>query len=291
MEATITVLLTTFPGLDLPRTLSLPLPTTTTLQDLHVRILSYLPSSINPSTLLLTTSASRRVPPTHVPISTLQSTTTTSASLNHNTTLSLSLRPRTYGGKGGFGSQLRAAGGRMSTKKKNGKAPPNSNRNLDGRRMRTIDEAKKLTEYLAVRPEMDRKEKQERYERWTAIVESSARKEEEMREGKGRKGDGEWISEKEAVEERVRLEIARGLAGGVEDKHEDQGKEEGMGSDVSEVGSGASASESSADAEARELETDVEKRNQGDVKGKGKMIWGWDKDDDDEDTSEDEDEK
>ena len=41
-----------------------------------------------------------------------------------------------------------------------------SNRNLDGRRLRTVAEAKRLAEYLALKPEMEAKEKEER-----AIVE------------------------------------------------------------------------------------------------------------------------
>ena len=54
--------------------------------------------------------------------------------------VSLRLSPRLLGGKGGFGSQLRAAGGRMSSQKTNNN---DSCRDLTGRRLSTIKEAKK----------------------------------------------------------------------------------------------------------------------------------------------------
>lgn len=54
--------------------------------------------------------------------------------------LSLRLVPRLRGGKGGFGSQLRAAGGRMSSQKTSNN---DSCRDLSGRRLSTIKEAKK----------------------------------------------------------------------------------------------------------------------------------------------------
>lgn len=54
--------------------------------------------------------------------------------------VSLRLTPRLRGGKGGFGSQLRAAGGRMSSQKTSNN---DSCRDLSGRRLSTIKEAKK----------------------------------------------------------------------------------------------------------------------------------------------------
>jgi hypothetical protein len=51
-----------------------------------------------------------------------------------------SLSPRLLGGKGGFGSQLRAAGGRMSSQRTGNN---DSCRDLNGRRLSTVKEAKK----------------------------------------------------------------------------------------------------------------------------------------------------
>jgi len=62
----------------------------------------------------------------------------------------LRLSPRLLGGKGGFGSQLRAAGGRMSSQKTNNN---DSCRDLTGRRLSTIKEAKKLAEYIQHEPD------------------------------------------------------------------------------------------------------------------------------------------
>jgi hypothetical protein len=52
----------------------------------------------------------------------------------------LRLGVRLPGGKGGFGSQLRAAGGRMSSKRTENK---DSCRTLDGRRLSTVKEAER----------------------------------------------------------------------------------------------------------------------------------------------------
>jgi hypothetical protein len=54
--------------------------------------------------------------------------------------VTLRLMPSLLGGKGGFGSQLRAAGGRMSSQKASNN---DSCRDLNGRRLSTIKEAKK----------------------------------------------------------------------------------------------------------------------------------------------------
>ncbi|KAH8091369.1 telomere stability and silencing-domain-containing protein [Cristinia sonorae] len=63
--------------------------------------------------------------------------------------VNLRLVPRCRGGKGGFGSQLRAAGGRMSSQKTSNN---DSCRDLSGRRLSTIKEAKKLAEYIESEP-------------------------------------------------------------------------------------------------------------------------------------------
>lgn len=75
-----------------------------------------------------------RIPTQSTPISALRH----AQNLTHPITLDVCVRAR--GGKGGFGSQLRAAGGRMSS----GKATnTDSCRDLSGRRLSTIKEAQK----------------------------------------------------------------------------------------------------------------------------------------------------
>ncbi|KAF7305070.1 Sde2-N-Ubi domain-containing protein [Mycena kentingensis (nom. inval.)] len=73
-----------------------------------------------------------------------------SLQLDGSPLVSLRLTPRVLGGKGGFGSQLRAAGGRMSSNKTSNN---DSCRDLSGRRLSSIKEAKKLVEYLEAEPE------------------------------------------------------------------------------------------------------------------------------------------
>jgi len=48
----------------------------------------------------------------------------------------------------------------MSSKRKRNQGEDNgSSRNLDGRRLRTVNEAKALAEYLAIKPDMAKREK------------------------------------------------------------------------------------------------------------------------------------
>ncbi len=110
-----------------------------------------------------------------------------------------------------------------SRKRKNALASdPNagvgSNRNLDGRRLRTITEAKNLAEYLATKPEMERREREERRKRWEAVVEGAERREEEVRKGGvggRRKGlSEEWLEEREDAGERTRQAVRRAMANG-----------------------------------------------------------------------------
>lgn len=93
----------------------------------------------------------------------------------------------------------------MSSKRKRGQGEQNgSSRNLDGRRLRTVTEAKALAEYLAIKPEMDRKEKEERRARWQQIVDMAEQKEEEIKSGAKGKVDGQWVEDKEEAAERTR---------------------------------------------------------------------------------------
>lgn len=69
--------------------------------------------------------------------------------------ITLEVRMGTRGGKGGFGSQLRAAGGKMSSAR-NGEENRDSCRDLNGRRLSTIKQARQLAAYLATQDERQR---------------------------------------------------------------------------------------------------------------------------------------
>ncbi|KAF9964709.1 hypothetical protein BGZ70_006061 [Mortierella alpina] len=64
-----------------------------------------------------------------------------------------SLSLRMNGGKGGFGSMLRAQGGRMSSQKTTN---TDACRDLSGRRIKTVNDAKKMAEYLKSEPEREK---------------------------------------------------------------------------------------------------------------------------------------
>lgn len=94
----------------------------------------------------------------------------------------------------------------MSSKRKRNQGDDNgSSRNLDGRRLRTVNEAKALAEYLAVKPEMDRKEKEERRRRWQSVVDMAEKRQEELKNAGGKqKVDGQWMEDKEEMNEKAR---------------------------------------------------------------------------------------
>lgn len=86
--------------------------------------------------------------------------------------IQLRLVPKVLGGKGGFGSQLRAAGGRMSSQKTQNN---DSCRDLTGRRLSTIKEAKKLAAAIASEPERLAAQRRENEAKLVALNEEIAR--------------------------------------------------------------------------------------------------------------------
>ncbi|KAK1820951.1 hypothetical protein LTR12_004663 [Friedmanniomyces endolithicus] len=268
---TVNILLTSFAGLGLPRTLSVPLCANTPITDVVHNIQSRLPRIDHP--LLITTTNNKQLLASSTsPISTLLSNP-------HDAFLPLRLSVRLCGGKGGFGSQLRAAGGRMSSRKKRNQEQDGngSNRNLDGRRLRTIDEAKKLAQYLSVKPEMEKREREERKKRWEGVVAAAERKEEEVRSGKAGAGQGRldagYVESKEAAEEKTREAVVRALREGMIGEAERTGSESSVDAkgDESGEGEGVEGSEESSE------------EDQGMAKEVGVgSFFGWDEEDDDD---------
>jgi len=266
-SSTINILLTTFPGLDLPSTLALHLPAETSISQLQERIHQRLPE--NQSRLILTTISNKQLPVTSsTPISTL-------LSRPQDEFLSLRLSLPLCGGKGGFGSQLRAAGGRMSSKRKRGQGEENgSSRNLDGRRLRTVNEAKALAEYLAIKPDMAKREKEERRKRWEQVVEIAERREEELKSGNKGKVDGKWVEDKEEASERTREAVLAAMKSG---DYKDNLLTLSHGSASR---SGTSASEDEAMGEASSKGTSpLSEPGLKSAKSKAKSFFGFDDDD------------
>ncbi|KAH7040385.1 telomere stability and silencing-domain-containing protein [Microdochium trichocladiopsis] len=202
----INVFVTTFPGLGLPSTLTFPVSSHATTNDIHACIEDKLPFS-EARYILTTISNKQLVPGVQRPVSSLCS--------QEDDFISLRLSLPLCGGKGGFGSQLRAAGGRMSSRKKKNQGDENgSSRNLDGRRIRTVTEAKALAEYLAIKPEMEAKEKEKRRERWQQIVDAAEQKEHEIKNSSRGRLDGKWVEDKEEVGERTREAVLAAMKAG-----------------------------------------------------------------------------
>ncbi|KXT13012.1 hypothetical protein AC579_3343 [Pseudocercospora musae] len=274
-EATINILLATFAGLDLPRTLSLPTSASTPISHVYNSIFARLP--VQDDRILLTTVSNKQLLRSDpAPITSLLNSP-------NDTILSLRLSRRLCGGKGGFGSQLRAAGGRMSSRKnRNNNTNPNgSNRNLDGRRLRTVDEAKRLADYLAIKPEMEKKEKEERKKRWQEVVEAAERREEGFKSGKGgaNKGrlDAEYVEQKEEAEEKTRQAVMKAMREGMLERTGSESSVE-HGDENSDDEAGEESSGSSADMKAA-----------ASGKAEGRTFFGWD--DEDEDSSDEDDEE
>lgn len=178
----------------------------------------------------------------------------------------------------------------MSSRKNRNRNPEQingSNRNLDGRRLRTITEAKNLAEYLALKPEMDKKEKEERRKRWEAVVEAAERKEEELKKGnRNARLDGEWVEAKEEAEQKTRDAVLAAMKAGLieadtpvlERTGSESSAAEGEGSDAQPEAS-SSASSDNDDAKVTKP-----------VAAPTRAFYGWDDEDDEFMSSDEEDE-
>lgn len=168
----------------------------------------------------------------------------------------------------------------MSSKRKRGQGEENgSSRNLDGRRLRTVNEAKALAEYLAIKPEMAKKEKEERRKRWEQVVELAERREEEIRTGNKGKVDGKWVEDKEEAGERTREAVLAAMKSG-DYKDNLMGTSNGSGNSSSgDDEAGASSSKGTTPP------SDLE------AKPQAKKFFGFDEDDEFMSSDEDEDEE
>lgn len=277
-DRTINVFLTSFPGLSLPPTLTLPVAASTSLSDLASQLSRRLPQ-INSRVILTTTSNKEISQSSSAPLASLLSS-------DHDTFLPLRLSIPLCGGKGGFGSQLRAAGGRMSSRRKKNQGENNgSNRNLDGRRLRTVTEAKALAEYLALKPEMEKKEKEARRKRWEQVVDLAEKREDEIRNGSKGRVDGKWVEDKEEAGERTREAVIAAMKSG---DYKDNFL--GISSGSSGGGSGGSSDENEEDTTESSSSKATSPPSATEVKGApARTYFGFD--DDDEFMSEDEEEE
>lgn len=166
-----------------------------------------------------------------------------------------------------------------------------SNRNLDGRRIRTVTEAKNLATYLAMKPDMDKKEREEKRKRWEAVVEAAERKEDELKKGKGGnvRLDGQWVEQKEEVETKTRDAVLAAMKAGL------IGNEailfERTGSESSNDAEGDSDEGREADASGSSASSGGEERATASKPAPAvpatRTFFGWDEDDEDMSDEED----
>ncbi|CEH18174.1 Uncharacterized conserved protein [Ceraceosorus bombacis] len=166
-SSNVSVLLRAFAPL--PSTLSLSLPGHLTLGDLS----RSLNACFKACTLRLTTPNGLSPCPRRSLSSFVKRDTNGRAS--H---VELEVRSRLRGGKGGFGSMLRAQGGKMSAKGKDQNT--DSCRDLNGRRLSTMKQAKQLAAYIAEAPARE-----------AALNEAQAKKYAKLEKMLGRKPRGE----------------------------------------------------------------------------------------------------
>ncbi|KAF9961545.1 hypothetical protein BGZ65_010522, partial [Modicella reniformis] len=129
------------------------------------------------------------------------------------------LSGRLSGGKGGFGSMLRAQGGRMSSQKSTN---TDACRDLSGRRIKTVNEAKKMAEYMQKEPERERAKKESlkrKIEEKLELAERPTRKH--------RFEDSKFFDEAEEQVEEVKNAVAEAIkkAGTVDVKGKGKAKE------------------------------------------------------------------
>ncbi|KAG0302672.1 hypothetical protein BGZ97_002225 [Linnemannia gamsii] len=114
-----------------------------------------------------------------------------------------SLSMRMAGGKGGFGSMLRAQGGRMNSQKTTN---TEACRDLSGRRIKTVNEAKKMAEYVRGEPERKKARKEElkrKIEEKLELADRPARKH--------RFEDAKFFDESEEQVEEVKSAVAAAI--------------------------------------------------------------------------------
>ncbi|KAG1733663.1 telomere stability and silencing-domain-containing protein [Suillus paluster] len=194
-----TVLFSTFPPFP---TLSLSVSPETRFDDLY-SLLCERYSDLPPSGDLRISSHAGSVPTPDTLISDIHG--------RDVTLVTLRLIPRLRGGKGGFGSQLRAAGGRMSSQKTSNN---DSCRDLSGRRLSTIKTAKRLADYMGNedgRKKAQAQAKKAKLETLEKKIAAASGDTEAVAGRKHRFDDTEYLEESREIVDNVKSAVSAGL--------------------------------------------------------------------------------
>ncbi|KIJ11992.1 hypothetical protein PAXINDRAFT_137450 [Paxillus involutus ATCC 200175] len=192
------ILFSTFPPFP---TLSLLVPSGTRINDLYELLCDRYPDLPASETLTISPHSGLLAP--DIRVSELHD--------QSSNLVTLRLVPRLRGGKGGFGSQLRAAGGRMSSQKTNNN---DSCRDLSGRRLSTIKTAKRLVDYIENEDERKKaateakKAKLDKLERKIALASGDS---ETLAGRKHRFDDTEYLEESQEIVDNVKSAVTAGL--------------------------------------------------------------------------------
>ncbi|ODQ65253.1 hypothetical protein NADFUDRAFT_83290 [Nadsonia fulvescens var. elongata DSM 6958] len=150
------------------------------------------------------------------------------------------------GGKGGFGSMLRAQGGRMRRKRGNRAPDDRENdqlRTLDGRRMRSIRQAKELAEYLEKAPGLVREQADKKKQKLLSIINAKSPTD------NIRFGDMAYLEESENIIDEIRKSVNKAM--GSNESHfqsmSEDSEEEYESMDNNECGSPSSFSSKNDD--------------------------------------------
>ncbi|CAO1617028.1 unnamed protein product [Parajaminaea phylloscopi] len=134
-----------------PKSLCLRLPVVTSVEEILDGVANQLKlDASSASVLRLYTRSGRSLAPSTTLDKVLDDSGDSHGQPSH---LDLDIRLCVLGGKGGFGSMLRAQGGKMSARK--GEENTDACRDLNGRRLKTVKEAQSLAAYLAAAPERE----------------------------------------------------------------------------------------------------------------------------------------
>ncbi|KAF9925512.1 hypothetical protein FBU30_004731 [Linnemannia zychae] len=169
-----------------------------------------------------------------------------------------SLSLRLAGGKGGFGSMLRAQGGRMNSQKTTN---TEACRDLSGRRIKTVNEAKRMAEYVRGEPERKKARKEEikrKIEKKLELADRPTRKH--------RFEDSKFFDESEEQVEEVKNAVAAAI-------------KESLKAKPSSESSASSASSSSPDSKGKGKAKKQEDSDDDEdiiVKKKAKSLGMWD---------------
>uniref|UniRef100_A0A1D1XJC8 UPF0667 family protein C31G5.18c n=1 Tax=Anthurium amnicola TaxID=1678845 RepID=A0A1D1XJC8_9ARAE len=179
--------------------------------------------------------------------------------------VNINLRIRILGGKGGFGSMLRAQGGKMASQKTTNFE---ACRDLNGRRLRTVNEARRLADHLEQEPERQRAQR----EKVKRKIEEGLR---EPPTKKYRFDDTAYLKASEEMKEKVQNTVAEAL------QKPDNKNDASIGSsksaivslsmwdvEISDYDSAGSGEEDDTEVEDDLEETTSKKKE----KGKGKIV-------------------